>query len=310
MPLKRALTEIEKNINFAKYEEFLDRVGDQAIIELKKIIEKQKIEYSNESKEILNNSDITANEIKNIEILDIKFGKEFSDTLRDYLDIVCLFGLKQVSAELGFNNPKRLSDTINSWIKATGDIITISYLAETDTRVTLPIIDGLERGTSKQELINKTNLLFDNIKEQKPELIIRGLEGKALFVGRDLAVKVFNGDIKFENNEFSLASVDDILKEEQVEEAQWSGILDSHICELCASLDGRIISINDPDYAFYSPGELHLGCRCMWVYIKNTERPENRKVDWKTPNTKLLNTFAMPDIKKKGIIKIDEDEED
>lgn len=289
----------------------MNLINDQAVAELRDVIEDQQLIFITLLKIILNNNDRISKQIKDINSLEIKLYKDFYDVIRDYLYTVSLFSLKQVSKELKMKNPKKLSSNIKSWINATSDTVTNKYLAETDQNVTLPVIDNIDKGFSDKDLLYRANLVFNNIKEKKPEQILLSLEGKAIFRGRDLAVQVFNRDIKLEMEGFLMATISDILVEEKVVAAQWSAILDQHVCELCASLDGKIISIDDPDYAFYVPGEMHLRDRCLWVYIRSTERPENRRIDWKTPNPVLVKKFGKPDIKQhRDIDLIDEDEEE
>jgi len=269
---------------------------DQAIKELQEVVDYQKTIYVNAMKRILRAKGTIARKIRIIKNIKIKFYKNFTTILNNYLNVVCLFGLRQTTKELGIKNPKKLSSDINSWIKAIVYTIVIKYFNEINLLVTLPIINNIGRGLSDNELIYRLNIIFDKVRSSKPNNIVNGIEGKALFRGRDLAVKIFNGNIRLEVEGFSAASISDILKREKVVAAQWSAILDKNVCELCASLDGRIIDIESPSYAYYSPGDLHLGCRCMWVYITSAERPENRVIDWKKPSTALLKKYGNSEI--------------
>ena len=278
-----------------------------AVIELREIISNQQIVYAESIRKILKTDNSISKKINNINSLKVGFQKPFELAIKDYLYVVCLFSLKQVSKELEMSNPKKLSIELRSWINATSQTVTGKYLTETNQSVTLPVIDNIGRGLSDNELVYRVNLLFDEIKLKKPDKIIGGIEGKGLLRGRNLAVQIYNKDVKLETEGFS-ADLMGTLKQERVVAAQWSAILDKHVCELCASLDGRIIDIDSPDYAFYSPGEIHLGCRCLWVYIRSSERPENRRVDWKVPKTTLLKKYAKPDLKKKREIEIEDEE--
>lgn len=304
---KRALTIYEKNIDFTRYEIFLNLIRDQAIKELREVIDNQSVIYLRNIKRILKAKGTIAKKIRVIKKLKIKFYKAFSNAIIDYLNVICLFALKQAAKEIKVKNPKRLSSAINSWINASAYTITLKYLNEVNLLVTLPIIDNIGRGLDDRELLFRIKLIFNKIKQIKPNRIILNIEGKALFRGRDLAVKLFNRDIKLEAEGFIAQTIGDILQQEKVVAAQWSAILDAHVCELCASLDGRIIDIDSPDYAFYIPGEIHLKCRCMWAYIKSTERPENRVIDWKKPASGLLKKFAKPEIIKPASI-VEEEE--
>lgn len=298
------MTIYEKNIDFARYEKFLNLIRDQAIKELKEVIDNQKIIYLKTVTRILKAKGTVSRKIRIVKKLKIKFHVVFSNIINEYLNVICLFALKQTAKEIKVRNPKRLSSEINSWIKASVYTIVLKYLNEVNFVVTFPIIDNIGRGLSDKEILFRISLIFDEIKKVKPYSIISSMEGKALFRGRDLAVKLFNGDLKLETGGFAAQTVEDVLKRERVVAAQWSAILDTHVCELCASLDGKIIDIDSPDYAFYNPGSIHLKCRCLWIYIKSTERPENRMVDWQPPKKSLLKKYASVDNQDVGLASI------
>lgn len=59
--------------------------------------------------------------------------------------------------------------------------------------------------------------------------------------------------------------------EDEIYGYQWSAILDVHTCNYCASMDGKVIGINDKAFHEYKPGAVHLGCRCIWVAILKEE---------------------------------------
>ena len=275
----------------------MNNIKEQAIFELRKVCDAQKIVYINKTRRILKSKDTESQKIRSINEIHLTFEFDFKNIISEYSYVVCLFALKQASKELEIKYVKRLSSEIKSWIKATTETVSDKYFNEVNQAVTLPIIDNIGKGLSDKELLYKMSLIFDDIKENRPKRIIEGIEGKALFRGRDLAMRIINGDFNIKAEGFSTQTIDDILEEEGVVAAQWSAVLDSHVCELCASLDGRIIDIEDPDYAYYSPGEIHLNCRCLWVYIKGTERPENRQINWKAPKSALLKEYARPEIR-------------
>lgn len=52
---------------------------------------------------------------------------------------------------------------------------------------------------------------------------------------------------------------------------QWSAILDAVTCNYCASVDGKVIGVEDKAFHEYKPGAVHFGCRCIWVAIMKEE---------------------------------------
>ena len=65
-------------------------------------------------------------------------------------------------------------------------------------------------------------------------------------------------------------------KEEQIQYAIYSAILDGSVCPECAPLDGRQFQLGTPDYyEFAPPNRRCLGgnrCRCMYVYVMADEQ--------------------------------------
>ena len=63
----------------------------------------------------------------------------------------------------------------------------------------------------------------------------------------------------------------------------WSAILDDKVCELCRSLDGKVMDVNSPEYTIYK-SPIHPRCRCTQIPVTsdaevipepNFEKPSN-----------------------------------
>ncbi len=63
----------------------------------------------------------------------------------------------------------------------------------------------------------------------------------------------------------------------------WSAILDEKVCDLCRSLDGKIMDANSPEYSIYK-SPIHPRCRCTQIPVTsdaeiipepNFEKPKN-----------------------------------
>jgi len=62
------------------------------------------------------------------------------------------------------------------------------------------------------------------------------------------------------------AARDDALPRDEFPSMEWMGEIDEASCELCSSLDGQIISRDDPQYDEEQP-PVHINCRCILVGI-------------------------------------------
>ena len=70
----------------------------------------------------------------------------------------------------------------------------------------------------------------------------------------------------------------------------WSAILDDRVCELCRSLDGKVMDATNPDYSIYK-SPLHPRCRCTQIPI-TSDAEVIPKVDWKKPKDAWIKRYA------------------
>ena len=66
----------------------------------------------------------------------------------------------------------------------------------------------------------------------------------------------------------------------------WSAILDDRVCDLCRSLDGKVMDANSPEYTIYK-SPIHPRCRCTQIPVTsdakiipepNFEKPSNEYI--------------------------------
>lgn len=50
---------------------------------------------------------------------------------------------------------------------------------------------------------------------------------------------------------------------------QWSSVMETNTCPVCASLDGRTITANEKATTPHNP-QKHINCRCIWVRIPSS----------------------------------------
>lgn len=70
----------------------------------------------------------------------------------------------------------------------------------------------------------------------------------------------------------------------------WSAILDEKVCELCRSLDGKVMDVNSPDYLIYK-SPIHPKCRCTQIPI-TSDAEIIPAVDWEKPKENWLVRYA------------------
>ena len=70
----------------------------------------------------------------------------------------------------------------------------------------------------------------------------------------------------------------------------WTAILDEKICDLCRSLDQKIMDVNSPDSTIYQP-PLHPRCRCHIIPI-TSDAEKIPKVNWEKPKDSWIKKYA------------------
>jgi len=70
----------------------------------------------------------------------------------------------------------------------------------------------------------------------------------------------------------------------------WSAILDHKVCDLCRSLDGKVMDATNPDYSIYK-SPLHPRCRCTQIPI-TSDAEVIPKVDWEKPKDDWIKKYA------------------
>jgi len=70
----------------------------------------------------------------------------------------------------------------------------------------------------------------------------------------------------------------------------WTAILDEKVCDLCRSLDQKVMDVNSPDSTIYQP-PLHPRCRCHIIPI-TSDAEKIPKVDWEKPKDSWIRRYA------------------
>ena len=70
----------------------------------------------------------------------------------------------------------------------------------------------------------------------------------------------------------------------------WTAILDEKVCNLCRSLDQKVMDVNSSDSTIYQP-PLHPRCRCHIIPI-TSDAEKIPKVNWEKPKDSWIKKYA------------------
>lgn len=159
------------------------------------------------------------------------------------------FGKTQAADELNVLAPKTPAKRITQ-MNLTADALVDRQMADMELVAKTTLLDGVARNLSVKETLFNTKLALN----KKAEILNRANVGISV-IGQ---VTQARQDV-FQDNL------------EKIELFQYSAILDGNTTNWCASLDGRTVEADSPEFEMYRPGQ-HFNCRSMWVAIGYEER--------------------------------------
>jgi len=176
-------------------------------------------------------------------------------------------GTNSTAAELGTTSPTAIDAEVTALISAKAQLLAGVQLGKLTDGVKFAVIDQLTRNHAVGEVVTAARQAAATFIDGN-DLKTSGMVsiGEALNIGRGVTAKAVG-----------------------VKGAQWSAVLDDHTCPLCESLDGKNISAENKDFDIFRP-PLHIGCRCILVYIGSNNTGE--VYNWVTPSPELVKKYG------------------
>lgn len=178
-------------------------------------------------------------------IKDITFGskKEIKDIYATYINKAYEYGLDMTNKELEVSHTK--TKVVDDVLKADAELYAQAFISEIEN-TTKPIINDAY------------------ISGSTPESIAQSVKAEA----EKKANKLVVGSVALISGHYINTARNQVLKNNAIEKGitgyQRSEILDSRTCNICRSLDQRIVKVDDP---FAQMTTMHSSCRGIWVPI-------------------------------------------
>jgi len=193
---------------------------------------------------------------------------EYQAAIEDLLQESYEVGAQSVVAELKIENAATGADTETlEMISAKAQILAQNQLGRLTDAVKFAVLDQVSKEASTQRTIEAAQAAasqYTGGEDLKLSSMVS--VGEALNIGRGSTARA-----------------------KGVQAAQWSALLDDHTCPLCASLDGKVISVDDKDFDVFRP-PLHFGCRCFLIFIGVNQT--HVEYTWKTPDPALVKRYG------------------
>jgi SPP1 gp7 family putative phage head morphogenesis protein len=270
----RPLTQYEQQVDVKALEAYWIAAEGAMLLELQHQMHKVADGLYKHMEQVLTGLTLQA-AMKKVATLKISDVGVYEDAIVTQLERVAEHGMRSVSKELGTPGaPTELPKDIRAAFEAKAKTLTSIQTGKLVNAVQLAALQSLERP-----------MAGDNV---------NGDIRRAIAAAKEAGMQYIEGnDLKLSAN----VSVGEALnigrgseaRDKGVQGAQWSALLDDKTCPLCASLDGKTISIDNPDFDVFRP-PLHFHCRCFLIYIGSDQT--HVTFNWETPDPTLVKHFG------------------
>lgn len=216
---------------------------------------------------IVDSSQTATQKTNAINALTANMSQKYVDTLVTQSQGLYTYGAGQVATELGVVATGTTAQADSAAIKAQVVTSVNSLVSNIVSKIKLYALSQLHRGVATKQLLFGT-------KQAATAFIDGGAVKTAGTITVSESINIGRGS---EAKKIGIVG------------AQYSAILDSHTCPLCAELDMHQMSVDDPDFDIFRP-PLHQNCRCILIYINKEE--DNVEFNWKSPSGELVDHYG------------------
>lgn len=260
--LHAAMGGIENPATFREYNPERDFYESENKVQFKKFnsfFNEAEAEFGNDSKAILDTmiegvlargeKALNSGSLKEIGLLSLAGVGAYKALVKNNYKKSYDFGKNQAADELDILAPKTLPKRVTQ-MNVTAEAMVDRQMADLQLVAKTTLLDGVARNLSTKETMFNTKIALN----KKAEMLNRANVGISV-IGQVTQARqdVFQDNI------------------EKIELFQYSAILDSGTTKWCASLDGRVVQADSPEFEAYRPGQ-HYNCRSLWVAIGKDEK--------------------------------------
>ena len=242
---KRPLTKAEQRVRFDEINDYMDNAESEIIRQMLSLLKREEANLIPMFAEAVKNKDFSL-----LQKISWKLKGIYSGLFKEQITKLFEFGKLKASYEIMKPAPAT-SALVNQSITSKAYYLTARHEKQILDDLKQIAINGMVGGD-----VNVDKTIFD-IKERMEQFYAKNVPATASYIT--------TGEIN-EGRKYTF----DAFKDEFYG-YQWSSILDRHTCNYCTSMDGRVIGTEDKAFSEYKPGEVHFGCRCIWVAIMKEE---------------------------------------
>jgi SPP1 gp7 family putative phage head morphogenesis protein len=264
----RDLTPYEKVVDFADINDQWTTAEDHMVEQMQGVMRQSANQLINQIHSILETNQTINQKMAAINALGAKYGPKYMDIIKAEIQELYQYGAQQAAKELG-ESPENASppQTDLSQLYAKASTLTTTQMQKMLSTIQMAAINQLQRGVDNRRLLHNVQIAAEAfIRGPGVKAVATVAVGDSINIGRGAEAKQMG-----------------------VKGAQWSAVMDDHTCPLCEELDGKTLSVDNPDFDIFRP-PLHYGCRCILVFIGKDNTGE--EYDWVTPPGNLVKKYG------------------
>lgn len=256
---RRDLTTYEKVVNLDDLNDKWQTAEDSLAEQMRTVLRQSADQLINDIQKILQTNQTLNQKMQAINDLQVKYGPKFETLIKSTVQELFNYGAETVAKELDVAPTQATASTTDlSTLYTKTALLTNMTLQKMLNTIQLGAINQLSHNRGEKYTLHQIKLAADAF-IQGP-----GIQSTATITVGD-SINIGRGSA---------------ARKAGVKGAQWSAILDQRTCPLCEELDGKKISVDNPDFDVFRP-PLHQNCRCLLIYIGNNNTGE--VYDWETP---------------------------
>ena len=242
----RPLTKAEQKVRFDEIRDYMDTAEMGIVRRMKDILAMEKSKMMLSLEVIIKNKDfVKLNEISLQ--LKAKYIKMFKEEIKKLFE----YGKLKASYEIKQPSPQTTRE-INQAITDRAVFLSERYQKQVMDRI--------------KEVVARA-IMDDKINAQQTIMLAKGEFEKFNTKNIPATSALVTSESINEGRKHTFTTYEDELYG-----YQWSAILDTHTCNYCMSMDGKVIGVHDKAFSEYRPGAVHFRCRCIWVGIMKEEK--------------------------------------
>lgn len=238
----RPLTFAEQKVNFKKIEDMMNQIGDEFTTEAKAALKKAKDAYMSKLHTALDSGDTKA-----VADLEVKFVNEYKTILKTAMKRAYEYGKNNASTEMGVPVPPNNAASLAE-IDLLADTVATKTATNITTKAKLAAVSALKANKNALQAAGTIDADLEDAIAREVDQAASTLVGQNMNHGRN--------DV-FERNSGMIYAL------------QRSEILDKRTCNFCLSMDGLIVTPDDP---WAKTDIFHGDCRGIWVEIRTDEQ--------------------------------------